>query len=35
MTRRRNGGQPSLLWGRLLVMAVILMIAWSVVRGQG
>lgn len=30
-----SGRQPSLLWGRLLVMAVILMIAWSVVRGQG
>lgn len=36
MSRRRSrGGQPSLLWGRLLVMAVVLMIAWSQVRGHG
>lgn len=30
-----SGQRPSLLWGRLLVMAMILMIAWSVARGQG
>lgn len=30
-----SGRQPSLLWGRLLVAAVLLMIAWHTLRGHG